>query len=164
VKLQGFTDVDWVGIPSERKRTSGGIFSIGSATISWYNRKHRSIPLILSEAEYMVVSHATCEAIWMRKILVGLFGQQMDPTVIYCNNQSCIKSSENRVFHDRSKHINIRYHHLRDCVLRLIMLIEYILTEKRDAHILTKELSRCKFEFHRDRITVADNPFLVEEC
>jgi hypothetical protein len=58
-----------------------------------------------AEAEYMAASQAACEAIWMRKILVGLFGQRMDPTVIYCDNQSCIKLSENPVFHDRSKHM-----------------------------------------------------------
>jgi hypothetical protein len=52
----------------------------------------------------------------MRKILVGLFGSHLDPTVIYFDNQSCIKLSINTVFHDRSKHIDIQYHHLRDCV------------------------------------------------
>jgi len=60
----------------------------------------------------MAASQVTCEAIWMRKILVGIFGQWMDPTMIYCDNQSCIKLYENPVFHDRSKHIDIRYHHL----------------------------------------------------
>jgi len=101
----------------------------------------------------------------MRKIFDGLFGQQMDPTMIYYDNQSCIKLFENIVFHDQSKHIDIRYHHLRDCVLRQIILLEYIHIEEQDAAILTKALSRCKFKFYRDRIEVADNPFLVErEC
>jgi hypothetical protein len=69
------------------------------------------------------------------------------------------------VFHDRSKHIDIRYHHLRDCVQRKIMLLQYIPTEDQDADILTKALTRSKFEYHRDRIGVKDNPFLVErEC
>jgi hypothetical protein len=54
----------------------------------------------------MVASQVECEAIWMRKILVGLFGSHLDPTVIYCDNQSCIKLSINLVFHDRSKHIS----------------------------------------------------------
>ena len=84
--------------------------------------------------------------------------------MIYCDNQICIKLSKNLVFHDWSKHIDIRYHHLRDCVLRRIMLFEYIPTEEQDADILTKPLSRSKFKFHRSRIGVADNPFLVEEC
>ena len=113
----------------------------------------------------MAGSQAACDATWMRKILVGLFDQRMDPTMIYCDNQSCIKLSENPVFHDKSKHINIRYHHLRDCVVRRIMLLQYILTKEQDADILNTTLSKCKFEFHRDKIRVGDNPFLVErEC
>ena len=98
----------------------------------------------------------------MRKILVGLFGSQMIPTVIHCDNQSCIKLSINPMFHDRSKNIYIWYHHLRDCVQRRIMLLQYIPTEDQDADILTKAPTKSKFEYHRDRIEVKDNPFLVE--
>eukprot|EP00253_Pinus_taeda_P027972 PITA_27972 len=127
--------------------------------------KQRSVVLSSAEAEYMAASLAACEAIWMRKILVGLFGSHLDPTVIYCDNQSCIKLSANPVFHDRSKHIDIKYHHIRDCVHRRIMLLSYIPTEDQDADILTKALTRSKFKYHRGRIGVADNPYLVErEC
>jgi hypothetical protein len=153
------------GNPTDRKSTSGGIFSIRSTVVSWYSRKQRSVALSSVEAEYMAASQAACEAIWMRKILVGLFGSHLDPTLIHCDNQSCIKLSINHVFHDRSKHIDIRYHHIRDCVQRKIMLLQYIPTKDQDAHILTKALTRSKFEYHRDRIGVKDNPFLVErEC
>lgn len=86
VKLCGFTDADWAGSPTDRKSTSGGIFSIGSTAVSWYSRKQRSVALSSVEAEYMAASLATCEAIWMSKILVGLFGSHLDPTVIYCDN------------------------------------------------------------------------------
>ena len=63
MKLQGFIDVDWAGSPSDMKSTPGGIFSIGSVTVSWYSRKHISIALSLTEVEYVVVSQATCESI-----------------------------------------------------------------------------------------------------
>ena len=128
VKLCGFKDADWARRPMDRKSTSGGIFSIGSTTVSWYSRKHRSVELSSAEAEYMAASLAACKAIWMRKILVKLFGSHLDPTVIYCDNQSCIKLSVNLVFHDRSKHIDIQYHHIRYCVQRKIMLLSYIRT------------------------------------
>ena len=85
MKLCGFTDEDWAGSPMDRKSTSGGVFSIGSTTISWYSRKQRSVALSLAEAEYMAASLAACEAIWMRKILVSLFSSHLDPTVIYCD-------------------------------------------------------------------------------
>ena len=85
--------------------------------------------------------------------------------MIYYDNQSCIKLSENPVFHDRSKHIDIRYHHLRNCVVKRIMLLLYVSTEEQGADILTKALLKLKFEFHIDRIGVTDNHFLVErEC
>ena len=68
------------------------------------------------EAEYIVASMVTCEAIWLWKLLVALFGQKVETTVIHCDNHSCIKLSENPVFHDRSKHIDIIYHFIKDCV------------------------------------------------
>eukprot|EP00253_Pinus_taeda_P034876 PITA_34876 len=136
MKLQGFIDVDWTGRPSDRKITSGGIFSIGSAIVSCYSMKQRSVSLSSVEVEYMVASQADCEAILMRKILVGLFGKHMDPTVIYYENHKCyIKLSENPFFHDWSKHIDIQYHHLQYCVQRRIMLLDYIPTKEQDVNI-----------------------------
>ena len=79
--------------------------------------------LISAEVEYMEISQAACEAIWMRKILVGLFGSHLDPTMMHCDNQSCIKLSINLVFHGRSKHIDIRYHNIRDCLQLKMMLL-----------------------------------------
>ena len=69
-----------------------------------------------TEAEYMETSQASCEALWLHKLMVDLFDMELSPTVIKCDNQSCIKFSENPVFHDRSKHIEIRYHFIRDYV------------------------------------------------
>eukprot|EP00253_Pinus_taeda_P025335 PITA_25335 len=86
VKLQGFMDANWAGSSSDKKSTSGGIFNLGSAAVSSYNRNQRSVALSSTKTEYMDASQAACEAIWMQKILVGLFGQMMDPTVIYCDS------------------------------------------------------------------------------
>lgn len=123
VRLQGFTNSYWVRSPSNKKSTSGVIFNIGSTTLSWYNRKQRSVSLSSTEVEYIVASQATCQEIWTRKVLVGLFSQEMDLTMIYCDNQSRIKLSKNLVFHDRSNHIGFWYHHLWDFVQRIIMLL-----------------------------------------
>ncbi len=85
--------------------------------------------------------------------------------MIYCDNHSCIKLYDNPLFIDQSNHIDIRYHHVRDCVKRRIILLEYIPIEEQDVDILTQALSRGKFKFHRGKIGVSDNPFLVErEC
>lgn len=99
---------DWAGNSMDRKSTSGYCFSVGSGMVSWCSRKKKSVALSSTEAEYMAASTTTCEAIWLLKLLVNLFMQKMKATSVYCDNQSCIKLYENPVFHDRSKHIDIR--------------------------------------------------------
>jgi hypothetical protein len=110
VKLVGYSDVDWVGNSVDRKSTSGCCFNLGSRAISWFNRKHKSVALSFAEVEYMAANLASCEAIWLQKLLMGLFDRVLDITIFHWDNQSCIKLFENPMFHDRSKHIEIRYH------------------------------------------------------
>ena len=74
--------------------------------------------LSIAEAEYVVACLASSKAVWLRNILSNLFHLQLDTTCIYCDNQSCLKLSENPVFHDKLKHIEIKYHYIRDMVRR----------------------------------------------
>jgi hypothetical protein len=165
IRLIGYTDADWAGSPTDKRSTSGCCFNLGSGVVSWFSRKQKSVALSSTEAEYIAASMATCEAIWLRKLLVALFGQRVETTVIHCDNQSCIKLSENPVFHDRSKHIDIRYHFIRDCVQRGVVQLQYIPTEEQVADILTKALGKAKFIFFRDQLGVVQNSFLAKrEC
>ena len=133
--------------------------------MSWFSRKQKSVALSSAEAEYMAATQASCEALWLRKLMVDIFGQQMVPIVIHCDNQSCIRLSENPVFHDRSKHIEIRYHFIRDYVQRGAVLLRYISTDEQVADILTKSLSRGKHIYFRDKMGVVKNTFLGKrEC
>ena len=103
VRFAGFTDSDWAGSTLDRKNTSGCCFQLGLAIVSWLSRKQKSMALSSAEAEYMAASLAACKAIWLRKLVSGLFDQELGHTVIHCDNQSCIKLTENPVFHDKSK-------------------------------------------------------------
>eukprot|EP00253_Pinus_taeda_P010284 PITA_10284 len=140
-----FTDADWAGSSVDRKSTSGYCFSVGSGMVSWCNRKQKSVALSSTKAEYMAANTTTCEAIFLRKLLVSLFRKKMGATNVYCDNQSCIKLSKNPVFHDRSKHIDIRCHFIRGCVHRGVVQLQYVPTEDQVANILTKALGRAKF-------------------
>jgi hypothetical protein len=103
--------------------------------------------------------------VWLRKLLLDLFSAELEPTVIHCDNQRCIKLSENPVFHDRSKHIEMRYHYVGDMVQKNILSIQYVPTTEQTADILTKPLSLTKFVYFRDKLGVAENASLVErEC
>jgi hypothetical protein len=165
VRLQGYTDSDWAGSEADRKSTSGCCFNLGSTVITWFSRKQTSVALSSTEAEYMATSMESCEAIWLRKLLTRLFDQELDPMVIYCDNQSCIKLSENPVFHDRSKHIEIRYHFIRDRIQKGAVKLQYISTDEQVADILTKPLVKGKFVFFRDKLGVVQNTFLAKrEC
>ena len=102
---------------------------------------------------------------WLRKLLLDLFSTELEPTVIHCDNQSCIKLSENHVFHDRSKHIEMRYHYVRDMVQKNVLSIQYVLTTEQIADIFTKPLSLTKFVYFHDKLGVVENASLAErEC
>lgn len=157
VRLAGYTDSDWVGCASDRKSTSGCCFRLGSTIVSWISWKQQSVALSSVEAEYMATSLASCEAIWLRKVLFGLFGQALRPSVICCDNQSCVKLTENTVFHDRSKHIEIKYHFIRDYVQKGVVKLEYISTNEQVADIFTKALPQGKHVYFRDKMGVVRN-------
>ena len=114
--MEGYVDSDWVGSAIDRKSTSGCCFSMGVGVISWFSRKQSCVALSTAEAEYVATCSSSCEVVWLRKILYNLFDLQIDATCIYCDNQSCVKLSENSVFHNKSKHIEIKYHYMRDKV------------------------------------------------
>ena len=135
------------------------------AVVLWFNRKQKSVSLSSAEVEYMATSQASCEALWLRKLMVELFGQELRPTIIHCDNQSCIMLPKNMVFHDRSKHIEIRYHFIRDYVQRGVVGLQYISTNEQVAEILAKPFGRGKHIHFRDKMGVVKNNFLGKrEC
>jgi hypothetical protein len=97
-RLSGYTDSDCAGSVYDRKSTLGCCFSLGSAMISWQSRKQSNIALSTAEAEYIVACSVSCEAIWLQKLLTGLFNLEMEATLILCDNQRCIKMTENPMF------------------------------------------------------------------
>ena len=115
-RLYGYTNLDWEGCAAERKSTSGGCYCLGSTMISWFSKKESSVTLSKTEEEYIAAFSTSCEAIWIKKLMLGLFDMDLDTTVILCDNQSCIKMTKNLVFHDKLKHIEIRYFYIRDMV------------------------------------------------
>jgi hypothetical protein len=109
--------------------------------ISWSSQKQGSIAQSTTKAEYIAASDASKEAVWLRKLIFGLFGDKLETSVVHCDNQSYIKLTENPVFHDRSKHIDMRYHYIRDLVQRKTIKLQYIATSEQVADILTKPLT-----------------------
>ena len=80
-------------VPSIGRALQGVVFSMGSSVISWFSRKKSCVALSIAEVEYVAACSASCEVVWLRKILYDLFDLQLDATCIYCDNQSCVKLS-----------------------------------------------------------------------
>ena len=154
INLEGYVDSDWAGSVIDRKSNSGCCFSMGSCVISRFSWKQSYVALSIDKAEYVAACSASCEVVWMWKLLSDIFDLQLDATCIHCDNQSCVKFSENPVFHDKSKHIEIKYHYIRDMVQRGAVKLLYVATEEQIADVLTKPLARLKFEYFRERLGV----------
>jgi hypothetical protein len=152
--LGGYTDSDYARSVTDRKSTSGCCSSLGSAMTSWQSRKQSSISLTATEAEYIPACSTSFEAIWLWKFLTGLFDLEMESSVILCDNQSCIKMTENPVFHDKSKNIEIWYPYIPDMVQRGVVNLQYVGTYEKVSNVLTKPLSRVKFEYFRDKLGI----------
>ena len=99
------------------------------------------------EAEYVAATVAVCQAIWMRRMLRSLCQEQAKGTVIYCDNSSAIALSKNYVFHKRTKHIDTKFHYIRELVNNGEIVLQHCRTEEQFADILTKPLRRKSFEF-----------------
>jgi hypothetical protein len=152
VQLHGFTDSYWARSVDDIKSTYGMCFSLGSSMISWASIKQKSVALNTTEAEYIAACDACTEAVLLRKLV---------STIIYCDNQSYVKLSENQVFHDRSKHIETKYYFLHDKVQRGEFVLQYISTDEQTAYILTKPLSKIKFAYLRDKLGLVEISPLV---
>ena len=120
--------------------------------ISWIRIKKTGFTLSTTEAEYIVACSSYSEAIWIHKLLVGLFHAKIDAIDIYCDNQTHIKLTEKPMFHNKSKHIEIKYHYIRDIVQRGVVKLQYVPTKERVADVLTKPLSHVNFECFQDNI------------
>eukprot|EP00253_Pinus_taeda_P032236 PITA_32236 len=150
IRLHGYIDTNWAANVVDRKSTFGCYFNMGSAMVSWMSWKQKSVALSTAKAMYIAASLAICEAIWLRKLFRELFEQVLDTIVIYCDNKSGIRLSKNHVFHDKSKHIEIRYHFIRDIVQRGVMRLLHISINAQIADILTKALPKRNFLVFRE--------------
>ncbi|KAL0388718.1 UNVERIFIED_CONTAM: Retrovirus-related Pol polyprotein from transposon RE2 [Sesamum radiatum] len=153
-KLVGYTDSDWAGSVDDMKSTSGYTFSLGSGIFSWASKKQATVAQSSTEAEYIAAAATSNQAIWLRRILEDIGEKQEEPTTIYCDNKSAIAITKNPVQHSRTKHIDIKYHSLREATTRGEIELKYCSTEEQLADIFTKALPRNKFEELRMKIGV----------
>jgi hypothetical protein len=153
-RLTGYSDSDWGGDADERRSTAGVIFFLGHMPVTWQSQKQKSVALSTCEAEYVAGAMGACQAIWLIQVLSDITGKPAQQPVLKMDNQSAIALSKNPVLHDRSKHIDTKYHFIRDCVNSGKISVEYASTQEQLADILTKALGRVQFCELRDKVGV----------
>ena len=144
--LIGYSDADWAGDVDDRHSTSGNVFLLAKGAVSWLSKKQATVALSTAEAEYVALSAATQEAIWLRRLLTDVGESLEDPIVINEDNQGAIAMAKNPVGHARTKHIDIRYHFVREGVQNGAIILKYVATGEMIADILTKPLPKHPFE------------------
>ena len=145
--LVGYADADWAEDTSDRKSNSGYVFQLHGSTISWGCRKQTCVSLSSTEAEYIALAEATQEGIWLRRLIEDFNGKKMEEKiVIYEDNQSCIKLIDNKKFSNRTKHIDTKFHFIRDLKEKGIIGYEYCPTNEMTADMLTKPLKNIKLK------------------
>jgi len=141
-KVTGYIDSDFVGNIDDRRSTSQYVFSFGLGAVSWASVKQSIVTLSSTEAEYVATTTTACQTVWMRRILKELLHEQREPTHIFCDNKSAIALSRNHVFHKKSKHIDTRYHFIRELVSNNEIYMEFCRLEDQFAEIFTKPLGK----------------------
>jgi hypothetical protein len=142
--LEGYCDADWAG-QKDRHSISGYSFHLGQGAVTWSSKKQYIIALSSTEAEYIAQTHAAKEALWLRTFWAEMQNAEPTTMTINCNNQGAIALSKDNKFHARTKHIDIRYHFIREAVEDGKLAVVYIPTEDNAADIFTKALPKTKF-------------------
>ena len=118
---------------------------MGARAISWSSKKQHVVVLLSTEAEYIAQTHAAKEALWLCSFLQELHSTPDDPLIINCDNQGAIALAKDNKFHACTKHIDVRYHFIREVVEDGKVAVQYILTRDNISDIFTKPLAKAKF-------------------
>jgi anthranilate/para-aminobenzoate synthase component I len=140
LEITGYSDSDWAGSLEDRKSTTGFAFFMGETTFTWTSKKQSIVALSTCEAEYIVAASCVCHAIWLRKLMEDLQQKQSKATRIFVDNKSAIALAKNPVHHERSKHIDTRFHFIKEHIKEGDVELVHVKTHEQIADIFTKPL------------------------
>ncbi|KAL1546622.1 secreted RxLR effector protein 161-like protein [Salvia divinorum] len=149
--LQGYCDLDYASNRDNRKSQSGYIFNLYGTAISWKSNLQSVVALSTTEAEYIALAEVVKEGLWLKGIMED-FGVKQEVVEIRCDSNNAICLSKHQVFHERSKHIDVRMHFIRDEVQNGRIRVEKVSTDHNAADMLTKPLPASKFRYCLDLV------------
>ncbi|GKA27925.1 hypothetical protein Tco_0714093 [Tanacetum coccineum] len=146
IALTAYADADHAGCQDTRRSTSGSMQLLGDRLVSWSSKRQKSAAISSTEAEYIALSGCCAQVLWMRSQLTD-YGLGFNKIPMYCDNKSAIALCCNNVQHSRSKHIDIRFHFIKEQVENGVVELYFVNTEYQLADIFTKALGRERIEF-----------------
>jgi hypothetical protein len=152
--LSGHTDSDFASNLDDRKSTSGHVFHLGTNLISWASKKQPTVSISSAEEEYFIATSASGQAMWLRRILKDMSHIEKDQTPIFCDKTSTIALSKNHVFHKKTKHIDTRFHFIRELVNNGDIALQLCGSRDHPADIFTKPLGKSVFDFQRQHLGI----------
>ena len=156
VQLTGFSDSDFAGDVDARKSTTCVIFFLGGSPITWQSTKQKVVAQSSCEAEYIAAANAACQGMWLALVLAEAHRSAPSMPMLKVDNKSAIALIKNPVLHGQSKHIEVKYHFVRESIEKGQITVDFIRSEAQLRDLLTKPLGKVKFHELRTKIGLID--------
>jgi hypothetical protein len=154
--ILGYSDADWAGDAGDRRSTSGYCVLFGGNLISWKSKKQTVVARSSTKVEYRAMANATCELVWLRNLLQELKFCEICPMELACDNQSAFHLSSNPIFHERTKHIEVDCHFIREKIISGIIKTSFIRSNDQLADMLTKSLRGPRIDYICNKLDASD--------
>ncbi|KAM5585973.1 hypothetical protein ABKV19_005070 [Rosa sericea] len=156
LEVSGYTDADWAGCITDRRSTSGYFTFIGGNLVTWKSKKQKVVARSSAEAEYRGMTHGVCELLWLRNLLRDLGFKPKRAMELFCDNKAAIEISHNPVQHDRTKHVEVDRHFIKEKLDANLIAFPFVPTEEQLADVLTKGVSVKAFHDSLDKLGIRD--------
>jgi len=152
LQVYGYCDSNWGACPLSHRSLTGYFVTLGGSPISWRTKKQATVSRFSAEVEYRAMAVATSDLIWIRTFLAALGIFHLQPVKVFCDRQAALHIAKNLVFHERTKHIEIDCHFVREKFVSGLLTFGHISSQHQPADILTKALGEQQFEYLKGKL------------